>query len=148
MHGKKWMALTLVAGCLTMACTGCGRDGPERAVVTGKVTYCGEPVKKGIIRFKPTKGTKTPPWGANIIDGRYEAFGKGGVPVGTHKVEIMAWRDAQPKSAQAANDSMDVAGGAISGKQYLPPKYNTRTELEITIEPGSGEVARDFILEE
>ena len=31
--------------------------------------------------------------------------------------------------------------------QYLPARYNRQTELEITIESGSGPVTRDFALE-
>ena len=57
--------------------------------------------------------------------------------MGTLKVEILAWQT----NAQDGFDPSEVSGG-----QYLPAKYNTRSELEITIEPGNGKTVRDFIL--
>ena len=123
---------------------GCGPSGPERAVLSGTVAYQGEPVKKGVIRFIPIKGTEGPSWGANIIDGRYKAAGKGGVPVGTHKVEILAYR---PKAGvTAAAPPPDPALDRTPREQYLPEKFNTKTELEITIPPGSGKVVKNFDL--
>ena len=125
--------------------TGCGQSGgPERAVLTGKVTYQGQPVEDGKIRFLPIGDTKTPMWGAYICNGTYEAYGKGGVPVGTHKVEILAYH-VRAGAAQSANSS-DPLQGLPTTKQYLPEKYNSRTELEITIDSGSGQIVRDFNL--
>ena len=54
---------------------------------------CTNHFKQGTIRLIPVGQTKTPPWGAEIIDGRYSCHGRGGVPVGTHKVEIEAYGD-------------------------------------------------------
>jgi len=31
-------------------------------------------------------------------------------------------------------------------EQYFPEKYNVRTELEITVEPGSSKITKDFDL--
>lgn len=39
------------------------------------------------------------------------------------------------------------AGGAEI-VQFIPPKYNTRSELTFTVEPGSGKVSRDFDLKQ
>ncbi len=119
---------------------GCGPGGIERAVLSGTVTYQGQPVKKGVIRFIPIKGTKGPSWGAHIIDGRYKAAGKGGVPVGTHKVEILAYR---PK---AAAPPPGREPDTIPPEQYIPDKYNAKSVLEITIPPGSGKVVENFDL--
>ena len=123
---------------------GCRREGPERAIVTGRVTYQGKPLREGQIRFVPTSGSELPTAGAFVLDGRYTADGKGGVPVGTHKVIIEAYRivgrgqpdegvEQSPETAPARN-------------QFLPAKYNARTELEITIEPGASTVTQDFDL--
>ena len=126
---------------------GCGSSGPERAVVSGEVTYNGQPVEKGTIRFLPTKGTETPPWGAHIVDGKYKAYGKGGVPVGTHKVEILGYR-TRPGQVPTGEPPPGMTAEEAAREQFLPPKYNTQTELEITIEPGSGSVITDFRLAE
>jgi hypothetical protein len=74
---------------------GCGPgNGLNLARVSGKVTYKGEPVKKGTVFFMPdeSKGTVGPPAvGALTSDGKYvlstETAGDG-VIVGQHKVGI------------------------------------------------------------
>ena len=117
-------------------------------MVRGTVSYEGQPVESGQIRFHPIKDTRTPMWGAYIRDGQYEAYGKGGVPVGTHRVEILAYR-AKSDAARAADPPpSDPLLMGVPTDQYLPEKYNTKTELIITIEPGSGRVTRDFDLSE
>lgn len=123
---------------------GCGRSGPERAVVSGTVTYQGRPLPQGTIRFLPTAETKTPMSGALIVDGKYTADKRGGVPVGTHKVVIEAFR---PKGRTAGTGTPgDVAGGLVPREQYLPARYNARSQLQITLEPGAGSVEKDFAL--
>ncbi len=126
---------------------GCAGDGPERAVVTGKITYQGQPLEKGRIRFVPTKDTKAPISGAEITDGAYVVDGRGGVPVGSYQIEITAQRI---DSKRAADDNslahqFDNVGGPPM-EQYIPEKYNTKTELEITIQPGSRKITRDIDL--
>jgi len=133
---KSWGAFCL----LVIMVIGCGRGGLERAVVTGRATYQGEAIANGEIRFVPTKGTQGPISGGSIIEGAYTADGLGGVPVGTYRVEIRAFRAS--KAAQ-----LDPLGDAfVPPKQYLPEKYNTKTELEITIEPGSSKITKNFDL--
>lgn len=140
-----WRRASCVLLLVATVLGGCGDRGPKKAVVTGKVTYCGEPVVSGEIRFVPDKETPTPSWGALIIDGQYSAFGRGGVPVGTHKVEVYGWRTKERSAGQAA--SMPLGAAEIPPKeQYLPVKYNIQSELKITIEPGSGKIVRDFAL--
>ena len=142
MHRTTWIAACITAGCMIVAVGGCGPRGPERAVLTGKVTYRNEPIKEGIVSFRPIKGTPGPSWGADIINGQYSAHGKGGVPVGTHRVEITAWRQGR----QPGSPSPGFDAGAGPREQYIPAKYNTQSQLEVTVEPGSGAITRDFIL--
>jgi hypothetical protein len=128
-----------------LVAVGCGRGGPERSVVTGKVTYRGEPVENGEIWFLPVKDANLPSWSAKIIKGEYAAFGRGGVPVGTHRVEIRAWRIH-------GQVDMDLVSGPAKGQaeptreQYIPPKYNEQSTLEITVASGSGKIVKDFAL--
>ena len=121
---------------------GCGRSGPEMVTVSGTVTFEGRPVQEGRIRFRPAEGTRATVTGADIRDGKYTVTNKGGVPVGTHRVEIEALR-ARP----GAGGGADIPGApATSVQQYIPARYNKQTELTITIEPGSGAVTKDFAL--
>jgi hypothetical protein len=121
---------------------GCGKQGLDRAVISGSVSYQGEPVQRGQLRFVPIEGTKGPPAGATIEAGSYTVKALGGVPIGTARVEIKAYRDIGP-----APDLQSPAGamGVRPGKQFLPPKYNKQSELQATIE--GGEQTIDFELE-
>ena len=68
------------------------------------------------------------------------------MPLGTHKIEITAHNidpDIDPKQFTA----IGATGPRPPATQYLPARYNRQTELEITIESGSGPVTRDFALE-
>ena len=147
-HPARLLLAAGVGVCLFVLTIGCegAAGGPERAVVSGSVTYDGEPVEGGIIRFVPTKGTEAPVSGAQIKNGQYAADGKGGVPVGTHKVEILGYEAKVDPNAEPLPEFM-IEEGAWSGKQYIPEKYNKQTELEITIESGSGKITKDFQLD-
>ncbi len=123
--------------------SGCGTDGPERVPVSGKVTFQGQPVKLGEMRFFPIEGTIASMTGAQIKDGLYEVAHRGGVQVGTHKVEILAF---EIKADKPSSGEEKVYGGPAR-RQYLPEKYHKKTELKLTIESGSGHVTHDFELE-
>jgi hypothetical protein len=75
----------------TLSLTGCG-GGPELAPVVGKVTYKGQPLKKGYIVMEPSEGRSAR---GSIINGEivdihtYEAGD--GVRVGNHKVSIISF---------------------------------------------------------
>ena len=93
--------LVIAAAAAVAGSAGCSKSGIERAVVYGTVQYAGKPLPAGTIRFTPTDGKKTPPAAAQIIDGRYRADMRGGVPVGEHKIQIEAFRPVTPNSPVA-----------------------------------------------
>jgi len=130
---------------LTCLSGGCGRDGPERVIVTGTVTYRGEPIEVGQIRFLPTAGTEAPVSGAFIRNGKYVVDAKGGVPVGTHNVRIEA-RRIDPNYQPPPEGARQSAETSPPFQQYIPAKYNRETELEVTIESGSSTITKDFEL--
>jgi hypothetical protein len=83
---------------------------------------------------------------AGIIDGKYSVEANGGVPVGTHKIKIIA-RHFDPKSRELAQTlAPDDPGKPPPPPQYIPRKYNVMTELEITIPPGSRKITKNFNL--
>ena len=137
---------SLGCGALLAALGGCGgKGGPERVVVSGTVTYNGKPLPEGEIRFVPLSTCPVPTSGALIVDGQYRAEGHGGVPVGTHKIQIEAYR----KGAAASPAGRRVPPMAAPGDgrmQYLPAKYNLNTQLEITVSPGSPPITKNFEL--
>ena len=127
---------------LIVMCLGCGRmDGPERVPVSGEVQYAGEPVRDGRIRFVPIAPDVGPVSISFVKDGRFTTAEFGGVPVGRHRVEILAY------------DTTDLATrdsgfGQPPPPQLLPPKYNKQSELTLEIVSGSEALVHDFILEQ
>lgn len=120
--------------------TGCGEDGPppaERAVTFGIVHFEGQPVEDGNIRFIHEHAQMA---AGPIRDGKYRIEFKGGVPVGTVKVEIDAYR-------RAGEDYIISADGKRqeNTEQFIPPKYNTQSELRREI-VGGKENELDFDL--
>ena len=134
-------SLLLLGGLTVAAAMGCGKPaGLDKVVVSGQVTLDGEPISNGEIRFIPTAGTVGPISGGPIKDGVYTAKGKGGVPLGTHQVEIRAYRASAKSQGQAGAGSGE--GGAA--EQYLDKRYNDQTTLTATI--GADTEAQDFQL--
>jgi|TARA_B100000809_G_scaffold224352_1_gene234445 hypothetical protein len=84
--------------------------------------------------------------GAAIVDGKYIADSHGGVPVAKHKIQIESWRISEQWLKKHGPPGPDVMWERIPKQQIIPEKYNVRTELEITVEPGSGEISRNFEL--
>jgi hypothetical protein len=130
--------LTLMA---MSALLGCSNPDSGRASVSGKVTFDGEPVKTGQIEFEPQGQGR---FGiAQIVDGAYQMPSQQGPTSGKYTVRITANRPSG-KPAQ----SMPEASGRPAGEsyeQYIPAKYNERSELtvEIGAEP---DAVHDFAL--
>lgn len=141
MIATKYPLLKIVLGCAfaVVLFGGCRDQGPQRVLVSGNVTYNGEPVAEGVIRFTPGEDSPMPMTAAAIINGAYKADLRGGVPVGTHKVEIEAYRMAEKSATQ-------MLRGSPPRIQYLPDRYNTKSELQITVESGSEDIIKDFAL--
>ena len=127
--------LLAAVACLAVL-AGCG-DGIERVKMSGKVTFEGQPVVDGKIRFMPKQGTEMPLTIEPVKDGQYDTSTSGGVPVGSYRVEIRAYHP---------DDPIPQGPGAPPRRQLLPKKYNTFSELEITLEPGQKTITKDFEL--
>ena len=135
--------------CTTLAIlVGCGHSGPEKVVVQGQVTYQGQPVPNGDVMFYPIEGTTGPASGASIKDGQYVADGRGGVPLGKHRVEIRAYRSGSIGPAGSAND--DDWRGRRGGQrqQYLPARFNTDSKLTVTVDSSEAPAVHDFQLQD
>ena len=131
----------------TISLSGCNEEGLQRSVVTGSVTYKGEPVSDGTIVFTPAASSHVPSAGASIIDGSYTVDSRGGVPVGTHRICIEAFHRV-PFTLRPGEPAPRNYFEGKAREQYLPKKYNSDSELEITIEPGSQQITKNFELTE
>jgi hypothetical protein len=143
MQNRRPIGVFVILGLFAACTTGCNRDnGPERVIVSGAVTYQGKPIAEGRIRLTPLADCPVPASGGTISDGMYKIDGHGGVPVGTHKVQIEAYHKVAVKPGQLAPP---MSRGVV-GQQYLPKKYNTDSQIELKVEPGSRAIVKDFAL--
>lgn len=119
----------------------------EKVVVQGNVSFNDKPIDYGMIRFYPTEGTLGPVSGAQIHQGRYEASGKGGIPVGTHRVEIQGFRAGQSAVAPEGSSLAAIPGGLEGpAEQYLPEEYNRQTTLTVVVKSSRKPITHDFHL--
>ena len=157
--GIRWcvsrtLQVALCAGWIVVAAAvlvGCGRSGPERVIVSGTVSFNGKPVSKGFIRFSPLPGQQIPVTIAPITEGKYRVDLRGGVPVGSHYLMIEAYRKLPPAARKIMMMGPTRPPEATLDdhrQQWLPAKYNTNSDLTITIESGSQEITKNFELTE
>jgi hypothetical protein len=108
---------------------GCSDRLPAKQIY-GTVTYQGQKVDAGNVRFVPIEGTEGPASRAYIIDGQYRIDARGGVPLGKHRVEVNAQRKTGRKvMGRTAADVGQVDEMVTVG----PPKY-TGTDSTIIVE--------------
>lgn len=112
---------------LALVVAGCSGDSLTYYTVTGKVTYDSEPVKNGSIIFTPGFDPELPPVGGTIEDGKYtlKAY------PGQFKVKITASRPNPAKTIKTPG-GQDV----LFNDQYIPAKYNEKTELTVDVDDG------------
>jgi len=110
--------------CLVMlaclASSGCGRtDKFDRLVLSGQVTYDGQPVPFGSIWFEPRAavGQLAPPGFAIIRDGHFETTRRDAPVAGPHLIRISGYPDEKPQDEDEAE------------RQILFPEYTMEMEL-------------------
>ena len=121
----------LVALGLLLALNGCGDRAGGRLAVQGAVTFDGQSLDGGSISFRPVAGTTGPTAGAKIVDGRFSIPTDKSLFAGKYRVEITATR-------KTGKQVKDPTFGAMVDQvaQYLPGRYNRRSELTAEVRPG------------
>jgi hypothetical protein len=115
-------ALVVVVAC-AVGVGGCaGSDG--MVPVSGEVTFNGERVAEGDLLFLSTEGPSRPE-GGRVIDGRYTIR----ATPGRKKVELRATRPVPGTSNVMRGGQPDVV-------DYIPARFNSRTELTAEVTPG------------
>ncbi len=112
---------------------GCAEKPKEqsRAQVSGTVTLDKLPLQSGKILFDPGDGT--PPATLDILDGKYEGL----VPVGKNNVRLNSFIKVNLKEKM----KMDGPGyDAPSEENVLPPRYNSKSEINREVVAGGPNV--------
>jgi hypothetical protein len=128
------LALTFVIGC------------SQKTSVSGKVTYNGEPVEKGMISFKPSGGTGRS-FGAPIENGAYEVSEAlpgawTAVIVGVKKINFaMSSEEAARKANENKSASGALAGHVSEAADYIPEDAEGNSK---TVEITAGSQTMDF----
>lgn len=127
-----------------LAVAGCS-DSTRRAEIEGTITLrSDQPLAKGRIRFVPVDGDHTKAVFADIVDGRYRLAQNKGPVLGKNKIQITSDRP----TGRQIRDPDGPAGSTIPEiDQFLPAKYNLRTELEIDVQAGRNEFSRKLEVE-
>jgi hypothetical protein len=114
--------------------TGCGREGPNLAAVSGKVLVDHEPLVEGAITFVPIDGTAGPSAGAVIHNGFYRLPRRQGAVVGKNRVEIRGFR----KTGRQIRDPMAPNAGRRIDEivPALLPECNDQSTLVRDIHEG------------
>lgn len=122
--------LVICLGWIVLAILPVGCEDPSVGVISGLVTVDGAQPKTGAIAFFPTDGMSFTA-GSEITDGHYTAR----VPLGELRVEIRIPKQVGEQKLYDVPDSpmMPLLDEA------LPARYNNRSELRITVQPGRSE---------
>jgi hypothetical protein len=108
---------------------GCSGEG-AKGTVEGTVTLNSQPLEKGLIRFVPVDGNSQPADGT-IEGGKFTVI----APVGDFRVEIRSPKVVGQTKMYDTPDSPTVDKIA----EAIPAKYNTQTELKMTVIKGKTE---------
>lgn len=115
----------LVTVALTM--TGCeGRDPHGRQAIQGTVTFQGQPLDQGSIRFQSPEDSGLSA-GALIRNGKYQIPREQGLPPGTYKVHISSLEPTPPLTGAPGENPAPPA------KERLPENVNVKTQLKAEI---------------
>jgi hypothetical protein len=120
----------IVAGAFFLLFTVACNTGPHSSV-QGNISFDGEKVDQGGIAFLPLEAGDSQRATVKIVDGHYHLDSQSGPNPGKHRVEIH-WRKktGQKVPGEGGHPRDEIVPG-------IPPKYNTESELTVTINPGS-----------
>jgi hypothetical protein len=121
---RSWVLLVAV-----LLAAGCEKK-PPMYPVSGAVTFDGQSVKQGNIRFVPTDGSILEDVG-EIRDGKYSFRAR----PGPKRVEIFATREVPPP----------MPGMFGAREDYIPQIYNAKSKLTAQVSPEGSNVF-DFSL--
>jgi len=117
----------------TATFVGCSDSGPELGTVAGTVLLDGQPVADAEVVFEPEEGS--PSYGMTDAQGRYRLMytpETAGAVVGQHTVRITTGRTA------------GGPGEEVQIPERIPASYNSQSEVQREVKPGSNTIDFDI----
>lgn len=127
-HTRLTFCAILLAVCLLLV-TGCGKKSSTK-VVYGTVTYDGQMVETGKVRFVPIDGTSGPASMAPIKDGEFRIEARGGVPIGRHRVEV----DARQRTGNKVAGRKGLEKTSVDEMVFLGPEEYAGAQSPLIVE--------------
>lgn len=139
--GLKSVGWTLLAFA-SMALSGCGSTPP--CSVSGTVSFEGQPIENGSLKFEPIGVSDSPGGRSLITGGKYNIPADQGMLPGKYRVIFYA-----TKATGKTITNLEVMPGESAQPreetvQFLPPKLNTESTIEAEFK--AGENSKDFAL--
>ncbi|UUO07826.1 hypothetical protein M4951_05815 [Blastopirellula sp. J2-11] len=134
------MKTLLLTAAVLLIAVGCGSGDPNQIPVRGSVSYQGQPIGDGFVRFVPSPGVNAPVRVAQIIDGSYELEGQFALSPGAYKIEIEGF--------EGEDMPLSEPGQVVEQRrQILPAQYNANSKLDpLTVSMGDSPQKLDFEL--
>ncbi len=126
------VALAAVAA---VALLGCSGKSSTKQPVSGVVTWKGQPLGSGMIRFLPQDAAGGPKTEAVAVieQGRYAVPRESGLDPGVYRVMVSS---PDPKSGQGPPDAAPGDRGGYAAKERIPAKYNAQSKVTFEVRAG------------
>lgn len=131
-------AVRAIVALLYVLLAGC--SGGHPCSVSGQVTFDGEPIAEGNIKFDPAGESLGTAGSAKIKDGRYEIPLEAGMHAGNFLVSVAA----NKKTGRTVKQFDSTTATMEEIVQYIPDRYNLQSELQVDL--ASGVNQQDFQL--
>ena len=116
--------------------SGC-KENTDISLVSGKVTYAGQPIKSGMVFFEPSNG-QSQAYSVPIRDGRYKSTEKVAIKPGCYIVRVNAPDLSKSKPNKNAGPFENIPPEV----PLLPTSWNKQSKL--SVELGEGENIVNF----
>ena len=122
------LAWLFVLGCVLVIAGGCGsgvRPIDGSVPVSGTVTFNGQPLEQGMVRFAPEGGGKTQPATGQIKNGKFTmqtTASSPGVVAGKYKVSIISNKPFTPPPLKPGTPPDSKT--KLEPESLIPKKYN------------------------
>jgi hypothetical protein len=141
----RFSALLAAFGAVVVV-AGCGDNYGGRVEVKGKVTLVGEPIKDGVIVFKPASASnKDTQSGGKITDGSYVVPRAQGLLPGKYVVQITAADSGTPVNTEEGFSPGPSRN--FTAQDKVPEDWNVRSKHEIEVKADPRSQDFDFTID-